>query len=135
MQKLDILLDPEDMWLLDECAWSLHSLGYAYNSHRGIWLHHCIIGYPIWEGDEVDHINRIKLDNRRCNLRYVSRSQNQLNRDFSINAKHIYMNGNGYYFIQIKRAGHKWYRGTFETMSEAQAALSVLMEEVNAISQ
>lgn len=37
-------------------------------------MHHFIL--PKQEGVEVDHINRNKLDNRRCNLRYVTRSQN-----------------------------------------------------------
>ena len=33
-----------------------------------------------WPSGEVDHINRIKSDNRLCNLRAVSRSENFQNR-------------------------------------------------------
>ena len=33
---------------------------------------------------EVDHINRIRNDNRLCNLRWVTHSENQLNKSTSI---------------------------------------------------
>jgi len=37
------------------------------------------------KGEIVDHINRIKSDNRRCNLRIVNARQNNLNRKFKNN--------------------------------------------------
>lgn len=44
------------------------------------WLHKLIMpNCP--KGYVVDHINRNTLDNRRCNLRYVTRSLNSFNRD------------------------------------------------------
>ena len=44
------------------------------------WLHKLIMpNCP--KGYVVDHINRDTLDNRRCNLRYVTRSLNSFNRD------------------------------------------------------
>jgi hypothetical protein len=45
---------------------------------------------------EVDHINRIKTDNRFENLRYCTRSENNLNRDYVDNAK-------GYFGINEKQ--------------------------------
>ena len=49
--------------------------GLAYSQHRIIWK--MINGSdPI----DIDHINRIKTDNRICNLRQVSKSTNQHNK-------------------------------------------------------
>jgi len=45
----------------------------------GTLMHHLVIGYPP-SGEQVDHINRNKLDNRRENLRFVSQSVNTMNR-------------------------------------------------------
>jgi len=129
---MGVLVDPEDEWLLYAYTWSRHSLGYAYYAQGKTWLHHCIVGFPIWEGDEVDHINRVKLDNRRCNLRYASRSDNQLNREVSIHAKNVYINGNGNFFIQLGRKGRKLYGGTFKTLAEAEEEVRRLKEELDA---
>ncbi|MCK4499730.1 HNH endonuclease, partial [Candidatus Babeliales bacterium] len=45
---------------------------------KTIRMHHVVM--PPKEGFVIDHINRDGLDNRRENLRYVSKSQNQANR-------------------------------------------------------
>lgn len=49
--------------------------GTQYLAHRMVWL--CIHGE--WPGQEIDHINGVKTDNRIANLRDVSRSVNQEN--------------------------------------------------------
>lgn len=46
--------------------------------HRAVALTH--IGLPL-EGQEVDHIDRNKINNHVSNLRWVSRSQNMLNKE------------------------------------------------------
>lgn len=46
-----------------------------YLAHRVIWLWN----YGYFPENQVDHINRIKVDNRLCNLREVSRSCNNYN--------------------------------------------------------
>lgn len=63
-------------------------VGYSWYAVRGIpqadgttkyeALHRQILGAK--PGQEVDHINGDGLDNRRCNLRLCSRSQNRCNR-------------------------------------------------------
>tara|TARA_R110002073_G_scaffold83808_1_gene199674 strand:+ start:1093 stop:1494 length:402 start_codon:yes stop_codon:yes gene_type:complete len=48
----------------------------------GLQLHHLIMGKPS-SGMVIDHINGNGLDNRKCNLRFVTPSQNQQNRHTS----------------------------------------------------
>ena len=42
-------------------------------------LHHCIMGQPL-HGKEIDHIDGNGLNNKRENLRYVTRRENTWNR-------------------------------------------------------
>ena len=51
-------------------------MGKRYMAHRLAWLYH----YGEWPVNEIDHINNIKDDNRICNLRDVTHSENQQNR-------------------------------------------------------
>ena len=50
-----------------------------YKSHRLAWLY----VYGVWPEDQIDHINRIRTDNRISNLREVSHKQNHQNRSKS----------------------------------------------------
>lgn len=50
--------------------------GYLYLAHRLAWFY-C---YGEWPAEELDHENNIKTDNRPCNLRLASRSQNSANK-------------------------------------------------------
>ena len=50
-----------------------------YYAHRLAWLY----TYGEWPSNQIDHINRVKTDNRMCNLRDVSQlvnAQNSSNR-------------------------------------------------------
>lgn len=51
--------------------------GKPYKSHRIIWI---LYNGLIPEGMMIDHINNDPLDNRICNLRLASRSENMRNR-------------------------------------------------------
>jgi len=60
------------------------------------------IGRPLERGEEVDHINRNGLDNRRCNLRLATRSQNCAN-------KPAYRtNRSGYKGVRWSSRAQKW---------------------------
>ena len=50
--------------------------GKLYKEHRLIWLYH----NSKWPEDQLDHINRIKDDNRIENLREATAQQNQFNK-------------------------------------------------------
>jgi HNH endonuclease len=53
---------------------------------RTVYLHRLIMGEPPEPGLEVDHINGDLLDCRRQNLRWVTRSHNQQNRQSPVRA-------------------------------------------------
>ena len=80
------IVDDEDYQRIMIFKWSYHGGEFGYAA-RGIHidgkiqiikLHHEIIGRPS-KGYEVDHINGNRLDNRRCNLRFVTHQQNAFN--------------------------------------------------------
>lgn len=81
----DILIDDDIFELVNKYTWTNNSRGYIVrytgNSRKGkrqcIWLHRFIMAPK--EGEEIDHINHNKSDNRRCNLRICSRQMNSFN--------------------------------------------------------
>lgn len=119
--------------------------GYSFRLHRGYvlfsgikfnskYLHRWIMGFP--EGFEIDHINRDKLDNRRCNLRVCSRQENNFNRDKQSN------NTSGYKGVSFNKQKNKYttqYRynrkdthiGTFNTAEEAYEAYCKKTREIH----
>jgi len=122
-RERNIHVDEQDVWLLQEFTWSVDDRGYAYTAYKGkpVKLHHCIIGLPIWQGDQIDHIDRNKLNNRRSNLRYASNHENRMNREDTLCAYLVYpVKGSGFVF-RVKRNGvtHSEY---FRTEAEAIAA-------------
>jgi hypothetical protein len=46
---------------------------------------------PVDSCKSIDHINRIKTDNRVENLRWADRTMQSQNRDYVFNAKHLYI--------------------------------------------
>lgn len=70
------IIDPDDFVRFSDTKW--HMAGKGYVKSRKGYLHRLIIGAS--NGEEVDHINGDKLDNRRCNLRLASSNENKWNR-------------------------------------------------------
>lgn len=74
---------------------------------------------------EIDHINRIPSDNRICNLREVTRSQNQRNSrirsDSKLGIKGVRMDRRKF-IARINVDGTNLYLGTFNTAAEARIA-------------
>ena len=79
----ELLIDEDDVYLLNKYCWSWSSMGYLITKptsgerkRKTVSLHRMIMG----DGEQtVDHINNIKHDNRKCNLRKVSYSENNRN--------------------------------------------------------
>ena len=87
-----------------ECT-SAHSGGYLtvclfrrnYFSHRVAWL----ISTGYWPKNEIDHVNGCRTDNRLCNLREATRSQNGINRPAKPNTS-------GHIGVRWDRQRNKW---------------------------
>jgi len=112
-------------------AGSINNNGYVnivinYVQTRGhvlAWLYE----HGSWPKKKLDHINGIKSDNRICNLRLATDSQNDYNSKIPKNNK------SGYKGVHPEKRTGKWYSqiqvnkkriclGTFDTPEEARAA-------------
>lgn len=90
------------------------------------------VAYRIMTGTDpgnyvVDHINCDRSDNRWCNLRLATRSQNRMN---SKRKTKGYVCVNGRYRASIYVKGHLESLGTFDTEEEARAAYVKRAKEV-----
>lgn len=95
-------VDDQDFDFLSQWKWQYNG-GYAIHSSRTnrLSMHLLLLQAP--EGKEIDHINRDKLDNRRSNLRIVTRNENQWNRGLSRN------NRSGIKGVSFIQKCKKWY--------------------------
>ena len=99
--------------------------GKQYKEHRVIWeMHHG----PIPKGMQIDHINRIKDDNRIENLRLVTHTQNQWNKDPK---GYTWNKADQVWQAQIQRDGKIRYLGRYNTETEARNAYLKAKEEHN----
>ena len=123
------MVSDEDVDKVRPYRWYLKD-GYAVTSiqYKRVKMHHLIMGKPP-KGLEIDHANRNRLDNRRENLRFLTRSQNAKNREA----------GKG-----IRQRGSKWeayiqvdnkqkYLGMFENSAEARETYLQAKKEYHAI--
>lgn len=85
---MEAIVDDADFKELNKHKWYALSCNGLFYAARGIWksgkcktelMHRRVLGLHPGEA-EVDHKNHNTLDNRRCNLRPVTRSENLCNR-------------------------------------------------------
>lgn len=87
---------------------------------KAVWMHREILGLTSDDKRQSDHIDHNTLDNRKVNLRIVTRSQNQWNKK---NVKGYHWNKKRKkYMAQIGVYGKLLYLGYFCTASEAHNA-------------
>lgn len=122
----EILISLEDLENVSKYSWHINNRGYirantkTINGIRSQIMLHRIISNAN-KGQIVDHINRLKTDNRRENLRIVKPLINCLNRGPKTNAKSKYKG--------VSKQKNKWqvyvnakYIGLFATEKEAATA-------------
>lgn len=97
--------------------------GKSYQLHR---LAFVLMGESITPDKDVDHINRVKTDNRWENLRLVSRSKNALNaklrHDNKLSEKNIRKLGKSF---QVRLAGKSL--GCYNSLEEAKTVRDLWM--------
>jgi hypothetical protein len=92
-------------------------------AHRLAWLY----VHGVWPSGEIDHINRVRSDNRICNLRDTTRPENAQNKPVQRNNKSGYRGVSKYkqtnfWQARIKTNGRQIYLGHFATPEAASAA-------------
>lgn len=78
----EILVDADDLDRLSRYSWSVGADGYPQARVKGkmVRLHEFLLARYRGPGLVIDHINRNRLDNRKDNLRIVTKSHNCANR-------------------------------------------------------
>lgn len=95
--------------------------GVLYKAHRLAWLHE----YGRWPDGLLDHANRVKGDNRICNLRAISQSENMHNssrRTKSGVPGVRWRKDRGTWVAQIRVGYRNHVLGSFKSKDEAIAA-------------
>lgn len=104
--------------------WCLSSHGYVYckKEKSNIYLHRFIMDAK--EDEIVDHASRNKLDNRRDNLRFCTKSQNSMNKKLSSTNKSgftgvFYRDDRSKWVASIKLNRKKIFLGSFKNKEDA----------------
>lgn len=133
------LVDDDDFESVSRFNWFFSSAGYAVaNVQKNgciftLCMHRLIMDAR--DGEELDHINHDPLDNRRCNLRFCTRSQNVAN-----TRKHS-NNKSGFKGVSWHKSSMKWravinmngkhtHIGSFVNIEDAVAAHALKSIEV-----
>ena len=104
-----------------------------YAAHRLAWLY----THGCWPSNEIDHINRVRNDNRLCNLREATRELNTQNANVRVDSpygirgvtKHKYRNK---YRARIQANKKAMLLGLFDTPEEAAAAYAAAAAKLHA---
>lgn len=105
------IIDAEDVDKIKNIKWRLNGNGYVINSSNvTLFLHRRILGCD----SIVDHINGNRLDNRKCNLRIATKSENQMN----VNYIGVYFVKNRW-IAKIKINQKQIHLGVFDIKEEA----------------
>lgn len=112
------IIDDNDFEKVNKWKWSFHHSGYVVRGKPQISLHRFVMKAK--KGQFVDHINRNRLDNRKENLRFCNRRQNQFN---SLGEDGIHWRGDREaWIVRMMVNGRKKYIGYYKTKKLAEEA-------------
>lgn len=127
IKGVEVLIDDEDYELFSKYKWFINKQGYLhtyiYINKKRKWILYHRLTLGLTDPKIItDHINRNRLDNRRCNLRVCGKKENARNTSSRKNCTSKYL---GVYLIK----SGKWYArcynkhlGSFITEEEAALA-------------
>lgn len=126
------LVDDEDHEALTQHRWHLSRSGYAVRTlprdggtPGASYMHREILGLDQGDRRQGDHLNRVRLDNRRTNLRVVTHAANRQNvrgRPGTSQHRGVYRRPSGRWAAQVRAHGRVHVIGTYDTESEAAHA-------------
>jgi len=138
------IVDDENFEWLSHWKWTFSERknnGYAIRrKHRRyakaiyIYMHRLIMNAE--QGEEVDHINRDGLDNRKENLRFCSHGQNGMNQGLQTRIKSskfkgvTHPKGRKSWCAQLNYKGKHIYLGSYKLETEAALAYNKKAKEV-----
>lgn len=128
------IIDKEYVEKVQDYTWRV-AKGYAatFVNRKIIYMHHFIVGKV--EGKEVDHKNRNRLDNRKCNLRHLTHLGNMQNVDVqkksNTGVRYISKLYNNTYRVVVPYNRKKYSVGTFKTIEQAKQKLEEFMKKTN----
>lgn len=139
------LVDDEFDWMIAQCRWSIlngkqHLTSYvrAYDrvTKRSLLLHRLLLGALPEEC--IDHANGNGMDNRLCNLRIATRTENQHNRrarrDCASGYKGVgpapYSKAKPWQ-VRFTDKGKRYFLGTFKTKEAAAQAYNDKIKELH----
>lgn len=139
------IVDEADYEFINQWRWQ-NSGGYARRSeylrneklpngkHRSVnkvyAMHRVINKTP--EGSDTDHLNGHKLDNRRANLRTVTRSQNAINKEGVRGVQFRNDRKRSPYRVYASHDSKEIYVACFRTFEEAKQAYYTVHDQLNA---
>ena len=119
------LIDTDQIERISVCNWYVDNKGYvrtASRKYNRMFLHRFLLN----TNNTIDHVNRIKTDNRLCNLRVCTVQENNRNRVYK-NTKSgcqgvgiVIKNGKTKYRARVCVSGKRISLGYFNTKEEAQ---------------
>lgn len=120
------IVDNKDFEYLNQWKWNYDKItGYAkrHIKNKSIYLHRIINNTP--QNLFTDHINRNKLDNRKCNLRTCEKVLNQRNQ------KICKTNTSGYKGVSWSKSAKKWQSFIFKDNKKIN--LGFFIDKIDAI--
>ena len=109
------VVDTEDLEKVRYTKWHLSASGYVMNTPKFAGSNKYLSRVILGTDQFVDHIDHDPLNNRKSNLRIVTKSQNQMN----VNYQGVRQTQNGKWYAYIRLDGRMYNLGVYVDREEA----------------